>query len=335
MKVCVVGHFQDDLDEGVRIVGKEMARHLIAHGIEVKRCNLSLPKLWKELKSFQPEIVHFVISPTLLGLVLTKITSLCFPNAKYVVSAVHSAINESIILRYLKPDLILVQSEESEEVFLRAGFDTYFLPNGVDTEKFRPLNRKEELREKYGVPKDKFVVLHLASLKKERNLGILCDIQRLDNYHVIVIGREKENSDSDVISELRQAGCDVWIRHFAQIEEIYNLADCYIFPTDEKRACIETPLSVLEALACGIPVVSTKFGALPRLIDDQSKMVSFIVDENDYFEHLCRIKNSHIDSKIRMNVPYSWNSITRDLAKIYGELVETTKEKSAKPNKPI
>lgn len=321
MRVCIAGHFQDDMDEGVRIVGKEMARHLTNQGIEIKKCNLSLPDLWQNLNYYHPDIVHFVLSPTVPGLVLAKITALRYPNAKYVVSAVHPAVNGKIILRILKPDLILAQSEESEEIFSRAGFDTYFLPNGVDTEKFRPLGRREELREKYGVPKDKFVVLHLASLKKERNLRILCDIQRLDGYHVIVVGREKENSDQEVISELRQAGCDIRIRHFPQIEEIYNLADCYIFPTEEKRACIETPLSVLEALACGLPVISTKFGALPRLFSNGNGFF-FIEDDEDFFKALRIVRQSRKSSRVReMVLPYSWENVIRKMETFYAELL--------------
>lgn len=323
MKVCVVGHFQDDLDEGVRIVGKEIAKHLKDADIEVRTCNLHLSEMWQELKNFQPDIVHFVISPTFLGLFATKIIGLCYFKAKIVVSAIHPAINETAVLKMLKPDLILVQSEQSETLFSSAGFKTHFLPNGVDTNRFRPLGRKDELRDKYGVPKDKFVILHLASLKKERNLGVFCDIQRISDYHVIIVGREKEGPDQEVIDELKRAGCDLRIHHFAQIEEIYNLVDCYVFPTKEKKACIETPLSVLEALACGIPVVSTKFGALPRLLENNCEGISFIADEEDYFYCLDQIKNSEISPQSKMATSYSWNHIISDLISVYSNLIKT------------
>ena len=36
-----------------------------------------------------------------------------------------------------------------------------------------------------------------------------------------------------------------------------------MFSTVDPKACIETPLSVLEALSCNIPVITTKFGSLP------------------------------------------------------------------------
>lgn len=46
-----------------------------------------------------------------------------------------------------------------------------------------------------------------------------------------------------------------------RIEEIYHLSDLYIFPVVKKNSSIGLPLSILEARACGVPVVTTNFGS--------------------------------------------------------------------------
>src|SRR5262249_13492498 len=46
------------------------------------------------------------------------------------------------------------------------------------------------------------------------------------------------------------------------VEELYRLADCYVFPTVSPGSAVALPLSILEALASDLPVVSTAFGAL-------------------------------------------------------------------------
>ena len=55
------------------------------------------------------------------------------------------------------PDIILVPSRETEEMFKKLWLKTYFLPAGVDINRFKPVTReiKERLREEFGIDKDK------------------------------------------------------------------------------------------------------------------------------------------------------------------------------------
>jgi glycosyltransferase involved in cell wall biosynthesis len=46
------------------------------------------------------------------------------------------------------------------------------------------------------------------------------------------------------------------------IEDIYRLSDLYLFLAESDTAAIELPLSVLEAMACNLPVVCRPFGGL-------------------------------------------------------------------------
>ena len=51
-----------------------------------------------------------------------------------------------------------------------------------------------------------------------------------------------------------------------QIQELYQLADVYLFPVTEAGNCIDVPLSALEAAACGIPVAAAPYGELKELL---------------------------------------------------------------------
>ena len=53
------------------------------------------------------------------------------------------------------------------------------------------------------------------------------------------------------------------------IEEIYQLADVYLFPVQQALKCIDVPLSALEAAACGVPVVSTVYGEMTQVIGQE------------------------------------------------------------------
>lgn len=50
--------------------------------------------------------------------------------------------------------------------------------------------------------------------------------------------------------------------YLQSIQEIYQLADVYLFPVMDIKNCIDVPLSVLEAASCNLPIVTTEYGEL-------------------------------------------------------------------------
>jgi glycosyltransferase involved in cell wall biosynthesis len=66
-------------------------------------------------------------------------------------------------------------------------------------------------------------------------------------------------------ARLGDAGVIIETRHQDRIESAYGLADAYLFPVTRALDAIEMPLSVLEAAACDLAIVSTPFGGLPDL----------------------------------------------------------------------
>jgi len=320
MKIAIVSNFSDNFDEGLRNVARSFYIGLKKNN-NVKKVNyFSIPDLLS-LRQYKPNIIHFVLSPTIYGLLLAKITSLLNHKSKVIISAINCSIPEwriLKILKFLKIDLVLVQTKETENFFKYLGFPTKFLFNSVDIDKFRPIDesKKEKLRLKYQIPLDKLVILHVASLTRQRNLGMLMEIQ--DNkYQVLIIGRENEKMDLNVLQKLRERGCKVWLKHFQNIEEIYNMSDCYIFPSKEKNACIETPLSVLEAMACNLPVITTNFGSLPNLFEEE-KGLFFIEEPKDIYKILENIKDVNVNNREKI-LPFAVNNVLGELVTLYDE----------------
>lgn len=322
MKVCLAGHFGDVMDEGVRNVGKSLTTGLDRSGIELKKLSISSFFEWKSIRAFRPDIIHFVLTPTATGVVTASLVASLYPEAKTVISAIHPSVPRSRLLKPFKPDLILVQAKESEQLFKSIGFNTRFFSNGVDIKKFQPVDqeKKQRLRGKFGIPEQSFVVLHLASMKRDRNLGIFKKIQKQEGVQVLIVGREGEVVDKGLLRELQEAGCLVWVKHFSHVEEIYQLSDCYIFPTIEKKACIETPLSVLEAMACNLLVVTTRFGALPNMFSDKGGL--FFTDAESIPQVLQEIKNTKLAIGTRNKVLlFSWDLLAETLVTMYHELL--------------
>jgi glycosyltransferase involved in cell wall biosynthesis len=323
MKICVVGHFAGSLDEGVRNVGKYLNKELSEQGLDTTLVNMRSLAEWRKIPRTNPDIIHFILTPTTSGIIAAKLSSVFESRAKVVISAIHPALPRLRALNFFKPDLTLVQSKASEELFREIGFRTQILPNGVDLAKFKPVtnDQKMQLRHKYGIPEKENIVLHLASLREGRNLGICKQISEEGLFRVLIVGRKGDKNDPTVMRELEDAGCLVWVEHFSHVEDIYNIADCYLFPTKNKKACIETPLSVLEAMACNLPIITTRFGALPELFSERNGFF-FIESEEMSLRRLKDLLDGSVSVGTRdMVLPYSWERIAKQLREIYVELL--------------
>jgi glycosyltransferase involved in cell wall biosynthesis len=326
MKICLLGEYSGNLDEGMKKVASHFAEELSKeHRVLTLDLRGAFTKVfWKDIKNFESEIIHYIPGPSLKSFILLKIISLYCRDAKTIMSAMHPHVTRlsELFIPFVKPDLILSQSHKTEIMFKKLGCKTEFLPCGVDIRKFTPatIRSKEELREKYGIEKEMFVILHIGSIKEGRNVPLTEKLQK-GNHQVIIVGAISTGIEKKVVQQLKKSGCLVWKKYFKNIEEIYALSDCYVFPTPpvNKLNSIEMPLSVLEAMSCNLPVISTKFGALTRVFKEGDGLI-FVEGEEQFVSSLEEIK-SGINVKTREKVlSYSWENIVRELESIYGHL---------------
>ncbi len=229
----------------------------------------------------------------------------------------------SILRKILKPDVVLIQSSNTGRIFSNLGFKTRILPSGVNTEKFKPVTlvRKRELREKYSIAVDKYVIMHVGPILRQRNIQILEKLQRDPENQVVIIGSTAINADKKLILELVNCGCKVWVKYMENLEEIYQLSDVYVFPTtDQSHSAIDQPLSVIEAMSCNIPVISTPFGGLPDIFKEDGGIYFFTL-EADLLSKINALKSgtSKIYTKDKA-YHRSWDNIAGELEEIYRTL---------------
>ena len=344
MRVCIVGHSSKTLDIGERRVCFEIARSLR------KKCQVIImqpdeilsPVTLSKLRNFRPDIVHYMLGPRLKSLLALRLFSLVGRRCHSVVSAPRPAMSllGLILAKAIKPHLILVQSRRDLKNFRRFGFNCKFLTNGVDTERFKPISSagKENLRKKYGIPLNKFVILHVGHITPWRGLEIFRELAKDPRYHVLLVASTSWVAPyASVLESLQAAGCSVITDFVESTEEIYQLADCYLFPGSEsgktnlplifprKRhvPSIEVPLSVLEAMACNLPTITSRFGGLPDLFQEGNGYY-FINRDAEASEQLQEIVETMDEVKTRQMVSnYSWNHISNQVMEIYTGLLDS------------
>lgn len=146
-----------------------------------------------------------------------------------------------------------------------------YLKAGVDTQRFCPVDDRQKiaLREAYGIPTGKKVALHVGHLNAGRNVSQLLKLD--ENWHGVLVVSTLTAGEQDASLRMqfqKQENMTLIDRYLPNVQELYQLADAYLFPVEESGRCIDVPLSALEAAACGIPVVTTPYGELRELIGE-------------------------------------------------------------------
>jgi glycosyltransferase involved in cell wall biosynthesis len=330
LKICILGNTTGNIDEGMKKITHNIARELSKNHDILTLNPLEVFSLdfWRAIKKFNPQVIHYIPGPSIKSFILVKTLSIYIKDAKIVMSAPFPKLSifSKRFIYLFKPDLMLVQSEETERMFKEKGFNTKFLSlSGVDINEFTPVSKigKETLRGEYGIDKEKFLVLHVGHIKEGRNIQVFRKIQGEKGKQVIIVGSTSTGIERQLYQDLEKNGCIVFVNYLKDINEIYALSDGYLFPTlpGNKFNSIEMPLSVLEAMSCNLPVISTRFGALNRVFEEGNGLI-FADKEEDFLQGIEKIKNGNMEIRTREKVlPYSWEAISKKLENIYESLL--------------
>lgn len=164
-------------------------------------------------------------------------------------------------------------------------------PLGINIEKFSPQNKKE-LRIKYGLPQDSFVILWLGrfSAADKANLyPLFVTFSRLikanPNVDLKLILAGYQPAGTDYISTLEKTAClmnlqehIIWMKNhdISLRDELYNLCDVFTSPADNIQETFG--ITPIEAMACGIPqVVSDWDGYRDTVVDGET---GFLIQTN-------------------------------------------------------
>lgn len=138
------------------------------------------------------------------------------------------------------------------------------IPNGVDASIFKPRD-KSAIRKKIGIPSSKKIILSIAvKLNEERKGAKYCfealKYIRNRNWMIVTLGKKLDLGAKVAKNiNIKQLG---YISDPNLISEIYNAAD--IFCTTSLDDTF--PTTVLEAMACGIPIAGFKAGGIPEQV---------------------------------------------------------------------
>lgn len=220
---------------------------------------------------------------------------------------------------------VLVISEKLKAAMQAQGLQSryYTINNVVDTNVFKP----QDFKKAQGVLK----ILHVSSLvEREKNiLGIIetaCLLkQKRMPFRLEIIGGTPESVEqySRIVSE---QGLSEEITFFGQrpaefIAAQMNAADVFLLMSHFEGM----PVVLLEAMACGLPVISTKVGAVPLMVGSERGLVLEGSRARDFAEALARFTRDRFESPAGMHQyiqeHYGYEAVCRRITAIYEEVL--------------
>lgn len=193
----------------------------------------------------------------------------------------------------------------------------------------RPADAVAAVRQRYSLP-DRFI-LSVGTIEPRKNLTSL-----LEAYHALknvgselglVIVGKKGWLYSDFFSRLHQLGLEdqVIFPGFVPDDDLpplYSAADLFVFPSLYEGF----GLPVLEAMACGTPVVTSNASSLPEVVGD----AAVLVDPTDVQALICAMSavldNKELRGELRAKGPtqaakFSWENAARETLAVYTSLL--------------
>jgi len=237
-------------------------------------------RLKKILRNIQPDILHggWVENDGFICAATGFHPFLLMPWGSDILIAPKLSIFHKIIAKYTirKSDMITCDCESMKnEINRLSGYPKdriITFPWGIDLKKFNPNINGLEIRNKLGWGQDKKILITVSYLKKIYGIEYLLHsvpfiINEVPETRVIICGDGELKED--LVQWVKSNGLREYV-YFAghvpneELPKYYNAADIFIYTPLSSGSS----LALLEAMACGLPVVASSIPALMEWIRD-------------------------------------------------------------------
>lgn len=198
-------------------------------------------------------------------------------------------------------------------------------------DRFKPMPESDDLvnlRRKYGIGKS--VVLSVGVIEPRKNLLTLVEafakLKALHNDYILVLAGDYGLDYQRVrrrVQDLRVQDCVVFPGFIPdeELPSLYNLAEVFVYPSLYEGF----GLPVLEAMACGIPVITSQVSSMPEIVGN----AGLLVDPRSVEELATALARVLTDGELRQRMRkqglersqvFSWDRTARETLRVYEEL---------------
>ncbi len=238
------------------------------------------------------------------------------------------------VMSYLTDCLITINDEDYAFAKKHLRVKDIKKVNGVgyNSDRYYPVSAEEKaaLRETLGYGADEKLLVYVAEMNANKNQSMLIKAlkalsEKRDDVRLLIVGADNFKGEYPRLSEeLGVDGKVDFLGHREDINDILHASDIAVGSSIREGL----PVNVMEALACGLPVVlSDNRGHRVLGINGEN---GFIVDVNDFeamAEKIDMILSDRelyarlSDNAVKLVKPYSKESVLEELKRIYNQYI--------------
>ncbi|MEG4311608.1 glycosyltransferase family 4 protein [Microcoleus sp. AT8-B1] len=238
---------------------------------------------------------------------------------------------DKLKLTLVSPSVWLAKCAHSSSLF--KDFRVEIIPNGINTQKYKPINR-QWAREILNLPQDKQIVLFGgASGTGDRWKGfnlLVPALQSLsksgwkDRIELLVFGSSEPENPIELGFKTNYLGR---LADDISLATVYAAADIFVAPS----VIDNLPNTVMEALACGIPSAAFNIGGLPDMIEhcsngylakpyeteDLARGIAWVLEDPNRHQKLCIRARQKVEQEFTLDIQANrYLSVFNDLVSI-------------------
>jgi glycosyltransferase involved in cell wall biosynthesis len=342
----------NDLETGKERELKELGIELVkvpgivspVFGINITYSLKSNRELGEFLGDFEVVHAHHAFTPLSLkavkaGRTLGKATlltthSISFSHESSLWSAL--GLTFPLFTHYLKHPHEIIAVSKAAKAFIEHFTDSpvRVIPNGVDDERFRPIDKKDRdrIKEELGVNGD--LILYVSRMSFRKGPHVLLNAfqsiaKKRDDVVLVMVGSGEMLPF--LKAQAKFLGIEDRVRFMGYVSDdllpkLYASADVFVLPSITADAF---GIVVLEAMASGVPVVTTTVGGIPEVITESgsgvlvppgdevalAEAVSKLLPDKELAKKFGEAGRKDVERR------YSWKVVVREIESVYEEVL--------------
>ena len=258
------------------VVVLEMPKHF-----QVLSAFRDVGKLRELMADFNPDVIHcHMWNAHLLGsMARGRSKPPLVVRSCYDPDGPKSDLRSRFLYRRCTDGLVVISRAAKNKAMRRYGFPSDAIQvaePGVDLGRFSRDRKISEGREDFGLAEELFVVGVVSRIRKTRRIDVALDAVRIlakefPQLRLLLVGRGRKNAVQEVVQKpSRQMGIadSVILAGYCRYDRLvaaYRAMDVLVYPVPGTDKSCRT---VREAMASGVPVIASRIGFLPELIEN-------------------------------------------------------------------
>lgn len=175
------------------------------------------------------------------------------------------------------------------------------IPNFINIKNYQLLNN-DKYKKRFA-PNNEYIITHISNFRKVKRIDDVINIFEKVNKKLssklILVGDGPERNKAELLCREKNLSNNViFLGNLKSTIEVLNISDLFLLPSEKESF----GLAALEAMASGVPVISTLSGGIPELVEHgKNGYLSNIGDINNMAKNSIKIlktKSTHLNFKM-------------------------------------